>query len=162
MCFKRGDAFVPVEEEYNSKRQQLGSALVRADHQTKQMESDLAAMVAVRDDVQAEYHAVVKDVKVRFRELKSMLELKESSMIAELDQVRTQKAKTLSKGATQIRENLEQVRNLCAAIVRLMDNERDPNVFLAETAIPESALRNILDGDGVQLPDVQVQCISFA
>merc|ERR1712166_249321 len=68
MCFRRGDAFIPVEEEYNTKRASLGTVLVRAEHHTKSLTNNMAEMVSLRDDVQAEYHGVVKDVRVRFKE----------------------------------------------------------------------------------------------
>jgi len=41
-------------------------------------------------------------------------------------------------------------------IVRLMDTEQDPNVFLAEAVVPESALRDILSKKENFVPNVPV------
>ena len=48
------------------------------------------------------------------------------------------------------------MQSFMGGIVRLMDTEQDPNVFLAESVVPSSGLQEILNKKENFVPDVPV------
>jgi len=156
MCYKRGNSFVPVEEEYNFRRTHLHKRLEDTDIYVNKLTQDLARMVETRDDVQAEYHAIAKDLRSRFSELKALLEMRESMLMSDLDKLRNQKSEAVRKGAADCRECIDTMQTLRESIVRLMDTEQDPNVFLAEAVVPDKALQDILNNPRNYVPEVEV------
>ena len=52
--------------------------------------------------------------------------------------------KSLAEDAASCRTALDRLQHLCSTIARLMDQERDSDIFLAKMAIPEMQLREVM------------------
>ena len=96
-----------MEEEYNLRRTKMKQLLEDSDIHVNKLTTDLASMVETRDDVQGEYHAISKDLRSRFAELRALLEMRESMLLSDLDKLRNQKSDALRKGASDCRECIE-------------------------------------------------------
>jgi len=82
--------------------------------------------------------------------------MRESMLMGSLDKLRGQKVKSLAEDAASCRSGLDRLQHLCSTIARLMDQERDSDIFLAKMAIPEMQLREMLERADEWIPEVQV------
>ena len=185
LVYKRGQDYFPVDEEYHLKRVVVRGLLERAEHRKHSLADDHSRILNLRDEVQSEYQAYANEVHTRASELRAVLEMRESMLMGSLDKLRGQKVpsvavdalreerhlpdqtheslafpahqvKSLAEDAASCRSGLDRLQHLCSTIARLMDQERDSDIFLAKMAIPEMQLREMLERSDEWVPEVQV------
>lgn len=149
-------SFGALEEEYHLKRVVARGLLERAEHRRQQLTADHEAIMQLRDQVSTEYQEYSNEVHHRCSELRSVLDTRESLLLSSLDRMRSAKEKSLSQDSVHCREQLDQLQHLSSSVARLLEVERDTQIFFAKVAMPEVQLRALLEQSQQWHPDVEV------
>lgn len=145
-----------LEEEYHMKRVVARGLLERAEHRRQTLVGDYNEIMRLRDEVQTEFNEYGHEVHAKCCELRTALDTRESLLMSSLERMRKVKEKSLNSDSVHCREQLDQLQQLCASIARLMETERDADIFFAKAAMPEMQLRAILEHSNEWHPDVEV------
>merc|ERR1712166_61279 len=119
--------------------------LERAEHRRQTLVSDYNEIMRLRDEVQTEFNEYGHEVHAKCCELRTALDTRESLLMSSLERMRKVEEKSLNSDSVHCREQLDQLQQLCASIARLMETERDADLFFAklEIGFATDALRQL-------------------
>ena len=91
--------------------------------------------------------ALQKRVRSPCTELRTAIDIREGMLMSQLEQMCKQKQGEMLEKGQVVQDHVARLRDLCGTLSTLLRHEPDPNVFMAQIALPEMEISELLQQD---------------